>query len=171
MRSGPPKRSAMMRSELAPSAPRTIGPITPRSSLRVRAARPASAASSASVAPGSAWRRSLAPVRFTIQASSTPRRSAIGPLATTRSGTAIPTDAIAAPPETGLARPGRRSSPVASSGTGGLQVGKRQRLDLGKRPPDKTLQHLARPDLDEALGTEIAEGRHRLAPADGANQG
>ena len=51
------------------------------------ALRPAKVAYSDSVSCGSARRRDLMPVRFWIQASSTPMRSAIAPLGTTSGGT------------------------------------------------------------------------------------
>ena len=53
-------------------------------------------------------RRSSIPVRWTIQLSSMPRRSAIGALATTVSGTAMPRPAISAPARTARRRGRRR---------------------------------------------------------------
>ena len=67
-----------------------------RASARRGASRPAAEARSAKRSPGAATRRSRMPVRLKIQSSVTPRRSAIGPLATTVSGRLAPTEAMPA---------------------------------------------------------------------------
>src|SRR5581483_8239188 len=133
------------------------------SPARSTASAAARAASSLSRSPSPARRRSRTPVRLTIHSSLTPRRSAMGALATTRSGSAMPTAATAAPRSARELRRARGAGRTSSMG--GLQLGQRERLAARKRPPGEALQHLPGPDVHEGLDARAAKRRQRLAPA------
>src|SRR4029079_19744694 len=117
------------------------------------------------------------PVRLTIQASSTPMRSAIGPFGTTSGGTWWPS------PRMRAVRAGERMLPLRvasraivarSGGRAVLRMGKllRRRLDLVVREDAlaEAREHLARTDLHEALRPRLVHGQDGLAPAHGACQ-
>src|SRR4051794_10944575 len=117
------------------------------------------------------------PVRLTIQASSTPRRSAIGPLGTTSAGTWWPSPRIVAVRGGATARPLWRASRATAARSGGsvalrMRDLRLERLDLGAGddPLAEAREHLARPDLDEAPRAGLVQRRERLAPADGVRQ-
>src|ERR1041385_2204932 len=127
------------------------------------------------------------PVRLTIQASSTPMRSAIGPFGTTSGGTWWPRPRIRA------VRAGERMLPlrvasraiVASSGgssalrivllsavahrdgLAGRHVGGLD-LAVGQGPLAEAPEPLPRPDLHEAPPAGLVHGEHGFAPAHGA---
>src|SRR5215203_3111295 len=109
------------------------------------------------------------PVRRTIQSESTPMRSAISALATTRSGSLCPRPMIRA------MRSGVRPFRVCSSAVNvsGMDEVLRGRLDrrAGDDPLGEAREHLARADLDEALRAGVVQRGEGLAPADGADQG
>src|ERR1044072_956611 len=115
------------------------------------------------------------PVRLTIQASSTPMRSAIGPFGTTSGGPWWPRPRIRA------VRAGERMLPLrvaslaivaSSGGSAVLRMGQLLRRGLDGAVLEEGLAEagdpLARPDLHEALGPCLMHGQHGLAPADGA---
>src|SRR5215217_3386908 len=109
------------------------------------------------------------PVRRTIQSESTPMRSAISALATTRSGSLCPRPMIRAM-RSGV-RPFKAcSSAVSVSGMDELLGG---RLDLraGEDPLGQAREHLPGTDLDEALRAGVVQRGEGLAPADGADEG
>src|SRR3954453_6578428 len=117
------------------------------------------------------------PVRLTIQASSTPMRSAIGPFGTTSGGTWWPSPRIRA------VRAGARMLPLRvasraivarSGGSEALRMGQLLRRGLHPAVGHDALaqagEHLAGPDLDEATPPCRVHGQHGLAPTDGARQ-
>src|SRR5215207_8155424 len=109
------------------------------------------------------------PVRRTIQSESTPIRSAISALPTTRSGSLWPRPTMRAVRSS--VRAAIVCSPAVSvSGIDELLGG---RLDLraGDDPLGQAREHLAGTDLDEALRAAVVQCRERLAPADGADEG
>src|SRR5215211_4854714 len=120
------------------------------------------------------------PVRRTIHSESTPIRSAIGPLETTRSGSLWPRPTMRAV-RAGATRPSSSLvvSVVTVSGMDGprfvrrIGAGLRRSLDLGAGddPLREPRQHLARPDLDEAPRAGVVHRGEGLTPADGADQG
>src|SRR5215207_2215597 len=132
------------------------------------ARRAALTARSAVRSSGAAKRRSRMPVRRVIQSESTPIRSAIGPLVTTRSGSLWPRPTTRAV-RGGAKRPLMVFSVVASvSGMDALL----RSLDLrpGHDPLRKPRQDLAGADLDEAGRAGIVDGGKGLAPEDGPDQ-
>src|SRR3954471_9775385 len=122
-------------------------------------------------------RRERMPVRLTIQASSTPRRSAIGPLGTTSGGTWWPSPRIVAVRGGATVRPLWRASRATAARSGG-SVALRMRdlhvdrfdLGAGDDPLAEARQHLAGADLDEAAGAGLVQRGERLAPADRVRQ-
>src|SRR3954468_4604231 len=117
------------------------------------------------------------PVRLTIQASSTPMRSAIGPFGTTSGGTWWPSPRIRA------VRAGARMLPLrvasramvaSSGGSEALRMGQLLRrglhLAVGQDALAQACEPLAGPALDEAAPAGRVHGQHGLAPADGAGQ-
>src|SRR5918994_2778886 len=123
---------------------------------------------SMSAARMSASPSSRMPVRRTIHSESTPMPSAISALATTRSGSLWPRPMIRAV-RSGIRPANACSSAVRVSGIDELLGG---RLDLGARddPLGEAREHLAGPDLDEALGAGVVQSGEGLPPADGADE-
>src|SRR5687768_5694427 len=103
------------------------------------------------------------PVRRTIQSESTPMRSAISVLATTRSGSLWPRPMMRAV-RMGARQPDACSSAVSVSGIDEVLGGC---LDLGARddPLGEAREHLAGTGLDVALGAGLVQRGERLAPA------
>src|SRR5215204_211258 len=108
------------------------------------------------------------PVRRTIHSESTPMRSAISPLPTTRSGSLWPRPMMLAL-RNGTRPDDAGCSAVSASGIDELLGG---RLDLraGKDPLGQAREHLAGTDLDEALRAGVMQRGEGLAPADGADE-
>src|SRR5919108_5074726 len=113
------------------------------------------------------------PVRLTIQASSTPIRSAIGPFGTTSGGTWWPRPTIRAV-RAGAAlrapvRVASRAIVARSAGSVALRMGELLGggLDgaVGQDPLAEAGEHLARPDLDEPAAAGLVQREHGLAPA------
>src|SRR5829696_1547241 len=109
------------------------------------------------------------PVRRTIQSESTPMRSAISALPTTRSGSLCPRPMIRA------VRSGVRpfnvwSSAVRISGMDPPVLGGGLDLRAGDDPLGQAREHLAGTDLDEALRAGVMQRGEGLAPADGADE-
>src|SRR5919198_6690238 len=117
------------------------------------------------------------PVRLTIQASSTPMRSAIGPFGTTSGGTWWPR------PRMRAVRAGERMLPLRvasraivarSGGSVALRMGELLGGGLDGAVLENALaeagEHLAGADLDEPAAAGLVHGEHRLAPADGARE-
>src|SRR3982751_3597443 len=107
---------------------------------------------------GAARRRVCTPVRLTIQASSTPSRSASTPFGTTSAGTQWPrpvTVAVRAGAGAGPPRTASRATTRRSGGSVALRMREllRRGLDLAVREDAlaKAGEHLAGPDLDEAV--------------------
>src|SRR5919202_3233033 len=126
---------------------------------------------------GAARRRVWTPVRLTIQASSTPRRSESTALGTTSAGTqwprpmtlAVRGGASGAPSRVASRATSRRSGGSVALRMGGLQLG-RLHLAVGQDPLAHAGEHLARADLDEAADALGVERQHGLPPADGLGQ-
>src|SRR4051794_30319648 len=129
---------------------------TPASST---AARAAAIARSPRPSEGMAWRRERMPVRFTIQLSSSPRRSAIGRFETAVSGRTW------ARPRTVAVRVAA-AVPVTASASGALRMGGLPRDALGQ-----LREHVAGARLHEVLGARVEHGAERLAPPHGPGQG
>src|SRR3954471_17309039 len=118
------------------------------------------------------------PVRLTIQASSTPIRSAIGPFGTTSGGTWWPSPRMRAVRAgacvTAPLRVASRAIEARSGGSAALRMSKllSRSLDgtVGQDALAQAGEHLARADLDEAAGAGLVKPEHGLAPADGARQ-
>src|SRR5688500_11461188 len=107
------------------------------------------------------------PVRRTIHSESTPMRSAIAPLVTTRSGSLWPrptTRAVRA----GASRPFSRCASTTIAGMHDL--GRRLHLRAGDDPLGQAREHLAGPDLDEPRGAGVVQRGVGLAPADRADE-
>src|SRR5829696_9433654 len=111
------------------------------------------------------------PVRRTIQSESTPMRSAISALATTRSGILCPRPMMRAV-RNGL-RPVDACSPAVSVPASSIDELLGGGLDLraGDDPLGQAREHLAGTDLEEALRAGVMQGGEGLAPADGADEG
>src|SRR3954470_14009438 len=114
-------------------------------------------------------RRERMPVRLTIQASSTPRRSAIGPFGPTSAGTWWPSPRIVAVRGGATARPLWRASRATAARSGGsvalrmrdLQVDA-LRLRAGDDPLAQPREHLAGANLDEAPRAGLVHRGERL---------
>src|SRR5215207_1602830 len=147
---------------------------TPASSS---AARPAVVARSWRRSPGDTWRRSCTPVRWTIHCTVTPAPSAIVSLVTTRSGTAIATDARAAARcwrshGMGVAVAAAAGSEAAASRTAALASGQRRSgLRTGclhrtsERLSYQVRQDVAGAGLHEVGDAARIERAHHVEPA------
>src|ERR671917_1868815 len=103
------------------------------------------------------------PVRRRIQSESTPIRSAIGPLGTTRSGSRWPSPTIRAV-RAGANRGSRDSTAWAASDSGmdGAPLGRRLDLRAGDDALGQPREDLPRADLDEARGAGLVQRGERL---------
>src|SRR5918995_4603418 len=150
---------------------------TPASS---RACRPAFVARSLRRSPSRTKRRSCTPVRCTIHCSVTPAPSAITSLPTTRSGTALATDARAAARRRRPSQDGGVAVATApwwdeaASGAailarvsciGGLHCQRCVRLHAVERLADEVCEYVAGAGLDEASHTALLQSAHDLEPA------
>src|SRR5918992_2892791 len=142
------------------------------------ARRPANVAYSASVSCGAARRRDLIPVRFWIQASSTPMRGAMSEFGTTSGGTWWPSPTMRAvrggAGATTPVRVASRAIVARSAGSSALRMCKllSRRLDraVGEDALAEAGEHLAGPDLDEAAAAGLVQREDGLAPADRLGQ-
>src|SRR5918992_1476399 len=146
----------------------------------VSARRPAAVARSLRRSPSRTKRRSRTPVRCTIHCSVTPAPSAITSLPTTRSGTALATDARAAARRRRPSQDGGVAVATApwwyeaASGAailalvsciGGLHCQRCVRLHAVERLADEVCEYAAGAGLDEAGHTALLESAHDLEPA------
>src|SRR5215207_5500435 len=140
-----------------------------------RAARPAPAARSWRRSPGDTCRRSYTPVRWTIHCSVTPAPSATLSLVTTRSGTAMATDARAAArcwrshgmrvAVAAAAGSEAAASRTAALASGNRRSGLRTGCLQGQRLLHQIGQHLPGTAFDEVDHTASVERPHYVEPA------
>src|SRR5215208_4526019 len=140
-----------------------------------RAARPAAAARSWRRSPGDTCRRSYTPVRWTIHCSVTPAPSATLSLVTTRSGTAMATDARAAArcwrshgmrvAVAAAAGSEAAASRTAALASGNRRSGLRTGCLQGQRLLHQIGQHLPGTAFDEVDHTASVERPHYVEPA------